>query len=129
MRWVRRSWRWVGTTTAVVDDCGGGGVIVGHIMGVGRSDMLIMSSQGPLGAYVNPHGYVHEVMTLHRVNGLAVIGRPVKEYSWFPGYAWSIVECTTCESQMGWLFSATRKALKPRSFWGIRSSQVSDDAT
>ncbi|GAA0155365.1 ubiquitin-protein ligase [Lithospermum erythrorhizon] len=94
-----------------------------------RSDMLVMSSEGPLGAYVNPHGFVHEVMTLHRANGLAVIGTPVKEYSWFPGYAWSIAECTTCESQMGWLFSATRKTLKPRSFWGIRSSQVSDDAT
>ncbi|KAK1383646.1 hypothetical protein POM88_021381 [Heracleum sosnowskyi] len=67
-----------------------------------RSDMLVMSSDGPLGAYVNPHG-------------------------WFPGYAWTITYCATCETQMGWLFSATSKALKPRSFWGIRSSQVADD--
>lgn len=50
-----------------------------------RSDMLVMSSEGPLGAYVNPHGFVHEVMTLYRATGLAVIGRPVTEYSWFPG--------------------------------------------
>ncbi|XP_027079727.1 uncharacterized protein [Coffea arabica] len=92
-----------------------------------RSDMLVMSSDGPLGAYVNAHGYVHEVMTLHKANGLAVIGAPVKEHSWFPGYAWSIAECATCESQMGWLFTATKKKLKPRSFWGIRSSQVADD--
>ena len=47
--------------------------------------MLVMSSDGPLGAYVNAHGYVHEVMTLHKANGLAVIGDPVKEHSWFPG--------------------------------------------
>lgn len=45
----------------------------------------MMSSEGPLGAYVNPHGYVHEIMTLFKANGLAVIGNPVKEYSWFPG--------------------------------------------
>lgn len=47
--------------------------------------MLVMSSEGPLGAYVNPHGFVHEIMTLFKANGLAVIGNPVKEYSWFPG--------------------------------------------
>ncbi|CAI9093576.1 OLC1v1029115C7 [Oldenlandia corymbosa var. corymbosa] len=50
-----------------------------------RSDMLVMSSEGPLGAYVNPHGFVHEVMTLYKVTGLAVLGTPVKEHSWFPG--------------------------------------------
>ena len=48
--------------------------------------MLVMSSDGPLGAYVNAHGYVHEVMTFCKANGLALRGRPVKEYSWFPGY-------------------------------------------
>jgi len=48
--------------------------------------MLVMSSEGPLGAHVNPSGYVDEVMTLYRTNGLALLGIPVKEYSWFPGY-------------------------------------------
>ncbi|XP_050366433.1 uncharacterized protein LOC126784927 [Argentina anserina] len=92
-----------------------------------RSDMLVMSSEGPLGAYVNPSGYVHEIMTLYKTSGLALIGSAVKEYSWFPGYAWTITNCATCETQMGWLFTATKKSLKPRLFWGIRSSQVSDD--
>lgn len=92
-----------------------------------RSDMLVMSSDGPLGAYVNPSGYVHEIMTLLKANGLALIGVPTEEYSWFPGYAWTIAYCATCEYQMGWLFTATNKKLKPRSFWGIRSSQVADD--
>lgn len=49
--------------------------------------MLVMSSDGPLGAYVNPHGIVHEVMTFYKANGLVRRGRPVIEYSWFPGYA------------------------------------------
>lgn len=52
-----------------------------------RSDMLVMSSDGPLGAYVNVHGSVHEVMTFRNANGLALRSPPVKEYSWFPGYA------------------------------------------
>ncbi|KAJ6745644.1 PROTEIN CEREBLON [Salix koriyanagi] len=92
-----------------------------------RSDMVVMSTEGPLGAYVNSHGYVHEIMTLQKANGLALIGRAIVEYSWFPGYAWTIAECASCETQVGWLFTATKKKLKPQSFWGIRSSQVGDD--
>ncbi|KAI3933643.1 hypothetical protein MKW92_039057 [Papaver armeniacum] len=92
-----------------------------------RSDTLVMSSDGPLGAYVNPNGFVHEVMTLYKANGLALVGGAVKEYSWFPGYAWTIVNCAMCETQMGWLFTAIDAKLKPKSFWGIRSSQVADD--
>ncbi|EPS57480.1 hypothetical protein M569_17337, partial [Genlisea aurea] len=92
-----------------------------------RSNMLVMSSDGPLGAYANPHGYVHEVMTLTETTGIAVVGRPVKEYSWFPGYAWSLTECTECGSHMGWHFAATKAKMKPESFWGLRSSQVVDD--
>lgn len=92
-----------------------------------RSDMLVMSTEGPLGAYVNPGGYVHEIMTFYKANGLALIGRPTNEYSWFPGYAWTIANCATCERHMGWLFTATNKRLKPRSFYGIRSSQVADE--
>ncbi|XP_020594031.1 uncharacterized protein LOC110034109 isoform X2 [Phalaenopsis equestris] len=92
-----------------------------------RSDMVVMSSDGPLNAYVNPNGYVHEVITVLNATGLALAGSPVKEHSWFPGYAWTITNCAHCEKNMGWLFTATKKRLLPKSFWGIRSSQVVDD--
>ncbi|KAF2285340.1 hypothetical protein GH714_000165 [Hevea brasiliensis] len=92
-----------------------------------RSDMLVMSSEGPLGAYVNPHGSVHEIMTFYRINDLALEGVAATEYSWFPGYAWTVAYCANCESHMGWLFTATKKKLEPRSFWAIRSAQVADD--
>ncbi|KAH9761313.1 protein cereblon [Citrus sinensis] len=91
-----------------------------------RSDMLVMSSEGPLGAYVNPHGCVHEILTLNKANGLALYGPAETEYSWFPGYAWTVASCSICETHMGWLFTATKKKLKPKSFWGIRSSQVAE---
>lgn len=44
-----------------------------------------MSSEGPLGAYVNQSGYVHEIMTLFKTNGLALTGVADTKYSWFPG--------------------------------------------
>ncbi|KAF3791845.1 cereblon protein [Nymphaea thermarum] len=92
-----------------------------------RSDMLVMSRDGPSNAFVNPHGYVYEIMTLKNTKGLVRLGGRVTEHSWFPGYAWTIVNCATCESNMGWLFTATNKRLQPRSFWGIRSSQLADN--
>jgi cereblon len=48
--------------------------------------MVVMSTDGPLGAYVNPHGCVHETITVSNATGLALIGNPSKVHSWFPGY-------------------------------------------
>lgn len=48
--------------------------------------MVVMSRDGPLNAYVNPSGYVHETITVYNTSGLALRGSPVKEHSWFPGY-------------------------------------------
>ncbi|KAG9449106.1 hypothetical protein H6P81_009071 [Aristolochia fimbriata] len=94
-----------------------------------RSDSLVMSRDGPLNAYANPHGYVHEVMTLNNACGLALAGSPQREHSWFPGYAWTIAYCATCglTTNMGWFFTAIDRNLRPKAFWGIRSSQVADE--
>ncbi|KAL9313473.1 hypothetical protein ACSQ67_018925 [Phaseolus vulgaris] len=94
-----------------------------------RSDMLVMSSEGPLSAYVNSSGYVHEIMTFYKANGLSLIGPAVSEYSWFPGYAWTIANCATCKTQMGWLFTARSQKLKPNIFWGIRCCQLAEEKT
>ncbi|CAM0954501.1 unnamed protein product [Alopecurus aequalis] len=91
-----------------------------------RSDVVAMSSDGPLGTYVNPHGFVHATITVNNATGLALEGAPSKVHSWFPGYAWTIASCAECDSNIGWLFSTTKKHLLPKSFWGIRSSQIAD---
>ena len=44
-----------------------------------------MSLDGPLGAYVNPHGWVHEALTFYRATGIRLRGKPTAENSWFPG--------------------------------------------
>ncbi|KMZ61255.1 hypothetical protein ZOSMA_53G00390 [Zostera marina] len=93
-----------------------------------RSDMLVMSSDGPLNAYVNTHGFVSETMTFYDASHVVLNGHPIKEHSWFPGYAWTITNCEVCESHMGWLFTTSKKNLKPKHFWAIRSSQIADDA-
>jgi len=50
-----------------------------------RSDVLTMSADGPLNAFVNAHGYVHETLTLKDATGLHLVGCAETVDSWFPG--------------------------------------------
>ncbi|GLJ30781.1 hypothetical protein SUGI_0610650 [Cryptomeria japonica] len=92
-----------------------------------RRNMLVMSTDGPVGAYVNAYGFVHEILTLYNTKGLALSGQAETEHSWFPGYAWTVAHCSVCDSHMGWLFTAVREGLEPKSFWGVRRSQLADN--
>lgn len=84
-----------------------------------QSDVFAMSEEGPQGAFVNPFGHVHETLTVHRAEGLRTTTQPTYEFSWFPGYAWSIVECSFCRNHMGWLFTTGDGNLRPAKFWGL----------
>lgn len=39
-------------------------------------------------------------------------------------YAWTIAQCRTCGSHMGWKFTATKKDLSPPRFWGLTRSAL-----
>uniref|UniRef100_A0A8C5DCH3 Protein cereblon n=1 Tax=Gouania willdenowi TaxID=441366 RepID=A0A8C5DCH3_GOUWI len=88
-----------------------------------KKEIFSLSLYGPMAAYVNPHGYVHETLTVYKANNLNLVGRPSTLHSWFPGYAWTIAQCRTCGSHMGWKFTAT-KDLSPPRFWGLTRSAM-----
>ncbi|XP_025108167.1 protein cereblon-like isoform X2 [Pomacea canaliculata] len=90
-----------------------------------KEDVFSMSEEGPLSAYVNPGGHVHETLTVSKARNLHLIGRSSSEHSWFPGYSWTIAQCDTCNSHMGWRFTSMKKNFWPSKFWGLcRSSLV-----
>ncbi|CAN9511671.1 unnamed protein product [Ophioblennius macclurei] len=89
-----------------------------------KKEIFSLSLNGPMAAYVNPHGYVHETLTVYKANNLSLVGRPSTLHSWFPGYAWTIAQCRTCGSHMGWKFTATKKDLSPPRFWGLTRSAM-----
>lgn len=49
------------------------------------ADIFSMSVEGPQGTFVNPGGYVHEMLTLSKASNLTYYVRPSTEHSWFPG--------------------------------------------
>lgn len=89
-----------------------------------KNEIFSLSLYGPMAAYVNPHGYVHETLTVYKANNLNLVGRPSTLHSWFPGYAWTVAQCRTCRSHMGWKFTATKKDLSPLRFWGLTRSAL-----
>lgn len=90
-----------------------------------KDDVFSMSVRGPQGTYVNPSGFVHETITVYRAESLSLRDRPSTEFSWFPGYAWTICECAQCGTHIGWKFTTTKdKSLQPEFFWGLTRSAI-----
>ena len=88
-----------------------------------EDDVFSMAEKGPVGVYVNPGGFLHEVVTVSRVVGIEVLGDPTTEASWFVGYAWSLAHCVRCGEHLGWRFDAV-EASRPASFWGLRRAAL-----
>ncbi|XP_057702660.1 protein cereblon isoform X3 [Corythoichthys intestinalis] len=52
-----------------------------------KKEIFSLSLYGPMAAYVNPHGYVHETLTVYKAQNLNLVGRPSTLHSWFPGFS------------------------------------------
>uniref|UniRef100_A0A0X3P211 Protein cereblon n=3 Tax=Schistocephalus solidus TaxID=70667 RepID=A0A0X3P211_SCHSO len=91
-----------------------------------QRDVICLAQEGSLTTYVNPHGIVFDMLTLSRViqGSIELVGDSSTDYSWFPGYAWTIAQCAGCYNHVGWLFTATSEDLRPRMFWGIKRDAI-----
>ncbi|XP_038628229.1 protein cereblon isoform X2 [Tachyglossus aculeatus] len=89
-----------------------------------KIEIFSLSLFGPMAAYVNPHGYVHETLTVYKACNLSLSDHSSTEHSWFPGYAWTIAQCRYCGSHIGWKFTATKKDMSPQKFWGLTRSAL-----
>lgn len=52
--------------------------------------------------FFNPAGLVFEIGCFQSAPGCAYHGEPTPEFSWFPGYAWSVALCSQCAAHLGW---------------------------
>jgi cereblon len=74
------------------------------------------------GAFVNPHGYLHELEPFLSAPGAREIGPSRRADSWFPGYTWAMAHCS-CGAHLGWCFRAI-EGRKPACFWGLRTASL-----
>lgn len=50
-------------------------------------------------------GYMHDIVTVSRASNTELSGAPSAEFSWFPGYAWTIAFCAACMAHVGWRYT------------------------
>ncbi|KMQ87897.1 protein cereblon-like protein [Lasius niger] len=85
-----------------------------------QRELKYLMEEGPQGTYVNPGGVIHETITFYHVQGVMLSdAAPSTEYSWFPGYAWTVAICKSCHHHIGWKFTAVLNNLRPKTFWGL----------
>ncbi len=88
---------------------------------------------GSIGLHVNPHGIVHDTVTLRDVSYgcFVLIGPRVSEDSWFPGYDWQVADCGVCGQHIGWHFTLCSHSSGGhemiQNFWGLRRAAMMDE--
>lgn len=73
---------------------------------VTHEDERIPMRGGNEHTFTNPHGFVFHIGCFRNARGCAPVGTPTLEHTWFPGYAWRIALCASCETHLGWGFGA-----------------------
>ena len=86
------------------------------------SDIIQVGDIPVLSAQINPHGYVHEVITVCYAVNVLLYGSPVPADSWFPGYLWRYLICKTCHSHLGWSYHRPQEM--KMTFAGLRRGSV-----
>jgi hypothetical protein len=63
--------------------------------------------------FMNPSGIRYLVSCWSSAPGATAEGERSTVWTWFPGYAWQIEGCRTCNAHLGWSFHASS------SFYGL----------
>jgi hypothetical protein len=56
--------------------------------------------------FVNPMGLKFHIGCFSNAGGCRIMGVPTDEYTWFPGFAWSYVICSGCQTHLGWHYQS-----------------------
>jgi hypothetical protein len=79
--------------------------------------------------FFNPSGLVFEIGCFARAPGCAATGQPTTEFTWFPGRAWQLALCRSCQAHLGWRYADTGGS--GSAFFGLildRLEERADDA-
>jgi len=89
------------------------------------SDEIQVGDIPTLTAQVNPHGFVHEVLTVSKAINYILEGDPIPADSWFPGFYWRICFCIDCLAHLGWSYH--RPSEEVATFFGLRRSAIVEE--
>ena len=74
---------------------------------------------------INPHGYLHHVLTIKDAFNIFLYGSLTPADSWFPGYSWRLCICIQCISHVGWSYHQANTT--KHEFIGLRRDAIIKD--
>lgn len=83
-----------------------------------RDAAFAMTPAGVVQVFPNPGGWMRKIVTVRWAEGWHPYGGPTTDFTWFAGYAWTIVVCAGCGAHLGWLYEASA-AGTPARFFGL----------
>lgn len=84
-----------------------------------KSAIFCMRAPYEVQAFVNPHGYTFEVLTVKSATHVVWDTRVSTDFSWFKGYAWRLLFCERCLAHLGWRFEGAGEGDEPNEFFGL----------
>ncbi len=90
----------------------------------GEDAVFAPDGAAPVRVFANPAGLLCEVLTLRWATGLVPVGGHTTEFTWFAGYAWQVVCCHECTTQLGWKYARVDPDLEPGEFFGLLVREV-----
>ena len=91
-----------------------------RVCGSRISDMRYLTSVdggSPNLVFRNPNGYLYEIITLSYCEGLQDTSPPILEETWFSGYPWVVLHCSSCLTHLGWRWENPGRI--PSLFYGL----------
>jgi cereblon len=79
----------------------------------------LTSIQGdsPYRTFTNPHGFEFKILTVLYCEMILDLSGEYNDFTWFSGYAWAIIGCSSCREHIGWRYVSTEK--EPHAFYGL----------
>ncbi len=65
--------------------------------------------------FTNPAGLAFRLTSFSEVEGCVVVGEETGEFTFFPGFLWSIALCRGCSTHLGWRYRAPERT----TFYGL----------
>jgi hypothetical protein len=70
-------------------------------------------------SFVNPSGVRLNFRTFVDCTNVAVHSDLFLVHSWFAGYGWRFLSCSTCYLHLGWKYDSVKKGTLPANFFGV----------
>lgn len=81
------------------------------------------SKDGHEPVFFNPAGRAFRILCFTDAPGVRDRGTPTDDFTWFPGYHWTIALCAACGEHLGWRYTGETPPLE---FFGLIKSRLTN---